>query len=169
MVTIGIIVGAFLSLVVGMAIGQTRSLIIGLAPEEAVLELADQIDTSKEEMQSLIDEQNTKLEEQNKIIQEQQGKIDEQAQSISNISQNISQVQATATETQMALTSQIDCVKKYEKYSYCERDEYRKKSAFDKMVKDNKKGQSKEAHESDKKELKERFEICQTFINECPL
>jgi hypothetical protein len=48
--TIAIIIGAFLSPLVGMAIDQTRSLILGLAPEEAVLELADQIDTSKEEM-----------------------------------------------------------------------------------------------------------------------
>jgi hypothetical protein len=37
------------------------------------------------------------------------------------------------------------------------------------MVEDNKKDQSKEAHESDKEDMEERFEICQTFVNECPL
>jgi hypothetical protein len=38
------IAGAFLSPVVGMAIGETRNLILGLAPEEAILILADKID-----------------------------------------------------------------------------------------------------------------------------
>lgn len=41
---IGLIIGAIVSPIVGMAIGSTRSLILGLAPNEAILTLADKID-----------------------------------------------------------------------------------------------------------------------------
>lgn len=43
-ILIGLIVGALISPVAGMAISSTRSLILGMAPNEAILTLADKID-----------------------------------------------------------------------------------------------------------------------------
>jgi len=40
----GFVIGALISPVAGMAINSTRSLILGMAPEEAILALADKID-----------------------------------------------------------------------------------------------------------------------------
>ncbi|MBU2025579.1 MAG: hypothetical protein ABIC19_00590 [Patescibacteria group bacterium] len=87
-----LIVGALLSPVAGMAINGTRSLILGLAPEDAILTLADEIDSSKAdqqqsksemqakttELQSLIDDQQNQITEQQSIIDEQSAELDKQ-------------------------------------------------------------------------------------------
>jgi hypothetical protein len=61
-----------------MSIGETRNLILGLTPDEAVLQLADKIDSSRilnetklSEFQSTIDAQQVKLAEQQKLIEKQ--------------------------------------------------------------------------------------------------
>lgn len=85
LVTVAIIGTAILSPIVGMGIGETRSLILGLAPDEAVLQLADKIDEQRVaaeqaqaendqktgELQSVVADQQTQLAEQQRMIDEQ--------------------------------------------------------------------------------------------------
>lgn len=85
-VVVAIVGTAILSPIVGMGIGETRSLILGLAPDEAVLQLADKIDEQRvvaeqtqaendqktAELQVSIDTQQAKLAEQQRMIDEQE-------------------------------------------------------------------------------------------------
>lgn len=78
------VVGAVLSPVIGMAIGETRNLILGLAPEEAVLELADKIDQNKEDNENKMQEMQTLIEQQKVTINEQSQKLLETKQVLEN-------------------------------------------------------------------------------------
>ena len=66
-------VGATISPVAGMALSSTRNLILGMAPEEAILVLADKID----EESNRNDEQEQAIEELNSVNQEQIEQIEE--------------------------------------------------------------------------------------------
>ena len=65
--TAAIVGTAILSPIVGMGIGQTREAILGLAPDEAVLQLADKIDQSS-----------VKVDESSALVSSLQAKITEQ-------------------------------------------------------------------------------------------
>src|SRR3990172_10635332 len=80
-----LIVGLILSPFIGMAIGGTRELILGLAPEDAVLQLADKIDSDRtsveqktNELQVLIESQNSQIAEQQEIIEQQRTELENQ-------------------------------------------------------------------------------------------
>lgn len=126
------VVGAVLSPVIGMAIGGTRNIILGLAPQEAVLSLADEIDKSRienetkiQEMQAKIDEQEVKIEEQNQKIVEVEKTEKEDVtvpdiQTIKNIASDVTYCQTNASkysierfgkEKKRAEESKDDCEK----------------------------------------------------------
>ncbi|MDI6777797.1 MAG: hypothetical protein QMD77_01255 [Patescibacteria group bacterium] len=97
-----LIVGVIVSPFIGMAIGSTRELILGLAPEEAVLQLADKIDLDRagveqktNELQSLIDAQKSQLAEQQQIIDQQKTEL-ENVKSSSITSTQAQQISQTA-------------------------------------------------------------------------
>lgn len=76
LIVVAIVGTAILSPVIGMGITQTREAILGLAPDQAVLELADKIDSNRvsndqklAELQTLVSVQQTTIDEQNKAIE----------------------------------------------------------------------------------------------------
>lgn len=87
------VVGMLLSPILGMAIGETRNIILGLAPQEAVLSLADEIDKSRieneakiQELQGLVEQQKSELEIQKGELQKQKGEfIEAKAETEQNI------------------------------------------------------------------------------------
>ena len=107
-------VGALLSPFIGMAMGGTRSFILGLAPDESILSLASEIDSSKEEMQAKIDEQNqiiqAKTEELETLKSETLSK--EEAEEATNIA-----VAEKMKETENQKANQEACFKAQELYS----------------------------------------------------
>lgn len=108
-----LVVGMIISPVLGMAIGGTRELILGMAPNDAVLQLADKIDSNRVEsdskatgMQSLIDSQKKQIEDQQKIIDSQKSGLDaQQAESDKN-----------KAATQAAISNEQSCRKAQELY-----------------------------------------------------
>ena len=79
--TAAIVGTAILSPIVGMGIGQTREAILGLAPDEAVLQLADKIDQSSvkvDESSALVSSVQAKITEQEGQLAEYQEKLIEQ-------------------------------------------------------------------------------------------
>lgn len=95
-----LVVGLIISPFIGMAIGSTREFILGLAPEEAVLQLADKIDENRAsadqkttELQSLIDIQRGQIAEQQSIIDSQKAELDNQKASVSQIASDVSNEQ----------------------------------------------------------------------------
>jgi|SRR3989304_375866 len=79
--TAAIVGTAILSPIVGMGIGQTREAILGLAPDEAVLQLADKIDQSSvkvDESSALVSSLQAKITEQEGQLAEYQEKLIEQ-------------------------------------------------------------------------------------------
>lgn len=111
-----LIAGLVISPFVGMAIGSTRSLILGLAPDEAVLQLADKIDDDRagvdqktNELQSLIDTQNSQIADQQKIIEEQKAELTTQKG-------EVSQAKTAAAENSAGLSNEQNCRKANELY-----------------------------------------------------
>lgn len=76
LVTAVIVGTAILSPLIGMGISQTREAILGLAPDQAVLELADKIDSNRvsndqklSDLQTLVSTQQATIDGQNKAIE----------------------------------------------------------------------------------------------------
>ena len=87
---------AILAPIIGMGIGETRELILGLAPEDAILELADKIDINKvnledeiTNLEGIIDSQEEKILEQQKIINSQTEQISSQTESLNVVTTSI--------------------------------------------------------------------------------
>jgi len=96
--------------IVGLTISPTRNLILGLAPEEAILQLADQLDkdridyaTNNQELQKTIDSQREEMKKMQKAI-------DNKANDLNNLSE---QVKTTNT----AIQGQNYCLKVNELYT----------------------------------------------------
>jgi hypothetical protein len=73
------VAGAVLSPVIGMTIGEIRNLILGLAPEEAVLALADEIDKNRVDNLSqdeIIKNQELKILELENLTEQQKEELD---------------------------------------------------------------------------------------------
>jgi|GEM_PF-2484492 len=97
LITLGIVGGIVLLPVLGMAITPTRDLIMGLAPDQAVLSLADKIDENRvnsdqksAELQSLIDTQRNQIAEQQSIIDGQKAELDDQKSDVAQAKSDIS-------------------------------------------------------------------------------
>jgi len=105
--SIALAVGAIFSPVVGMAIGETRSVILGMAPDEAVLQLADKIDTSKVEIAS----KNQELETQIADLTKQNNDLE------AKISGQLSQSEKKIATTDANVSNETACRKATELYS----------------------------------------------------
>lgn len=102
-----LIAGLIISPYIGMAIGSTRSLILGLAPDEAVLQLADKIDSDRagieqktNDLQAMIDSQNSQIAEQQKIIDDQKAELATQKGETSQTKSEISTANASLSNEQ---------------------------------------------------------------------
>lgn len=82
LITLLIVALVVLSPIIGMAIGKTRDLILGLAPEDAILHLADEIDQQRLISEQTQQENDRKIEELQMLVVEQKDKIEEQQQMI---------------------------------------------------------------------------------------
>ncbi|KKP68113.1 MAG: hypothetical protein UR66_C0008G0021 [Candidatus Moranbacteria bacterium GW2011_GWE1_35_17] len=84
LIVTGIVIGILVVPFLGMTISPTRELIMGLAPDEAVLQLADKIDKSRAENESKIQELKVMNYEQQNKIQELQSLTEEQRAQFEN-------------------------------------------------------------------------------------
>ena len=89
---IALVVGVVGTPILGMAISPTRDLILGMAPNDAVLQLADKIDQTGntneakiQEMQATIDSQNSKLADQTKQLKDQTAKVESAKVDVKNV------------------------------------------------------------------------------------
>lgn len=102
-----LIAGLIISPFIGMAIGSTRELILGLAPDDAVLRLADKIDSDRagieqrtNDLQTMIDSQNSQITEQQKIIDEQKSELATQKGETSQTKSEVSTANANLSNEQ---------------------------------------------------------------------
>lgn len=146
--TIFFIVGALISPILGMAIGETRNIILGLAPQEAVLSLADEIDKSRIENEAKIKEMQVKIDEQNEKLSEQQKDVNLQTAEIKT--------------TQAEIVKSRDCSADVNKY--CISDSFREADRFDNFLKVYKDGFDKNAYEKYKKQFTEQYDKCQKAL-----
>lgn len=167
-------IGLLLSPVVGMVIGSTRELILGMAPEEAILEIADKIDTDKQEMeqrlldmQITIDSQQSQLTEyENKVIS-QDVAIQTQQQEITRTQTEFSKVQleekrnaACSEANRLQLEIKDNCgIMPYPGLSECIKSLKKRYKNYT----DGSDDQSKEADKEDAKRIKEKLEKVETL------
>ncbi|HBR71193.1 MAG TPA: hypothetical protein DEA27_00090 [Candidatus Moranbacteria bacterium] len=108
--------------IAGMTITPTRDLILGLAPEEAVLKLADKIDENRvsleqsnakiAELQAIVDSQNAKLVEQNKLIDSQKALVEKTNTDVAAINTSISsQISAECQTKKTSLEKSLESAK----------------------------------------------------------
>lgn len=93
--------GLMLSPILGMAIGETRNLILGLAPEEAVLTLADEIDKNRENNLSqdeIIKNQELQISELENLTEQQKKELEDQKESFDQSQSEIKQSITNASE-----------------------------------------------------------------------
>ena len=116
-IVIGVLLVAVLIPVVGMAISPTRDLLLGLAPEEAVLKLADEIDVTR-----------NSVEENSQKILELQATIDTQNVDIQGYQNKITDLQASVNtlpnkeSVQKTVENAIATNEKNEDVLVCQRD-----------------------------------------------
>lgn len=133
----GIVAGIVLVPVLGMAITPTRDLILGMAPDTAVLSLADKIDENRvnvdsktAELQSLIDTQKNQISEQQSIIDGQKTELDDQKATTAQAQSTANQAKADVATTQAAVAKNKDCAADVNKYctskSFSDPDEFKK-------------------------------------------
>lgn len=118
-ITVVVVTTAILSPIVGMGITQTREAILGLAPDEAVLELADKIDQSNVKVDAtnaVVDSLSTKITEQNAKIVDSQVQLGEQ----------VAKTQTIIATTKDACTTSIETA--------CTDERFKSKSEFNDMV-----------------------------------
>lgn len=169
-----LVAGLIISPFIGMAIRSTRELILGLAPEEAVLQLADKIDSDRagieqktSELQSLIDTQNAQLAEQQQIIDQQKVEFEAQKSQSAQTASEVSQMKTQVAEAQQAVKDEAKCRELYAKNTFCNQSGYRSQSGLDQLLNRMKKGEPEAAYQEDKKDVMERFNKCQEIIQQC--
>lgn len=154
-IIIGAVILGIIIPFLGMTITPTRNLILGLAPEDAILQLADKIDENRnesdfkiQELQSVIDAQQNQIAGQNTKLTEQQQNID---------SQNTA-IYATQTE----VVKSRDCSSDVNKY--CVSDSFREADKFADFLKVYEKNFDKDAYGKYKKQFTEQYDNCQRAL-----
>ncbi len=172
LITIGIVAGVVLIPVLGMAISPTRDLILGMAPDAAVLQLADQIDANRvdvdqktSELQSLIDTQRAQIAEQQSVIDGQKTELDKQKA-------DVSEVKSTVSTVQTKVDNSSNCDKLLSESPECKQPMYQKKSAFDEVMDDYKRMDSENGGKTNiyDKNYREKYPIfqkCQEILSSC--
>lgn len=126
----GFIIGALISPVVGMAINSTRNLILGMAPDEAILVLADKIDENLVSSEQSKSETNAKMAELQLTIDAQQSKLVEQQKTIDSQAVSLNSTKQAINETNATVAKQKDCSADVSKYcvssSFRDADEFKK-------------------------------------------
>lgn len=154
LVTVAIVATAILSPIVGMAIGETRSLILGLAPDEAVLQLADKIDEQRVTAEQAKAESDQKTGELQSVVADQQAQLVGQQQMIDE------QVKANAENLKT-----LSCQALQKKTPWCSETKYA--LSLDAYMKQVAK-ENPPAMESDEAvaAAKRNWKACQTFYQE---
>lgn len=166
LITLGIVGAVVLVPVLGMAITPTRDLILGMAPDQAVLSLADKIDTNKvdveqktEELQSLIDTQRNQIAEQQSIIDGQKDELDNQKAATTQAQATATQAKADVATTQATVVKNKDCAADVSKY--CVSESFSDPAEFERFLK----VYEKFPNYSDyKKKFTEKFNKCQAAL-----
>ncbi|KKP68112.1 MAG: hypothetical protein UR66_C0008G0020 [Candidatus Moranbacteria bacterium GW2011_GWE1_35_17] len=157
-VTIGILAVPFL----GMTISPTRELIMGLAPDEAVLQLADRIDDNKIELQNEIANKNNKINELQSSIDQQEMKILEQQKLIDTQKSDVASTRAESQVTVATVMKQKDC--SIDMNKYCVSDSFTDPDKFKKFLKVYEEDFSKSEYEKYKDKFTKEFNSCQEAL-----
>jgi hypothetical protein len=171
----------------GMTISPTRDIILGLAPDQAVLSLADQIDAQRVSVDQAKIESDAKLAEFQSTIDAQQAKLAEQQKLIDS---QITSIKAESKVVQASVNNESTCRKLYLDNPDCNKATYRNKTDFNKFVdnrkdlyedsidlckesNDRRKSAGEDARSCDSKDstdydaLDSKFEKCQEIIAKC--
>ena len=142
----------------GLTVSPTRDAILGLAPDQAVLELADQIDENRVSTEQT----DAKLAELQSVIDSQKAELASYQEQVDSQSSKINSVKAENQATQSKVNNQAECSKLYAEEPLCQSDSrYRTKSAFDKMLKE------LEISEKGKEQRTKIYENCKQIIAKC--
>lgn len=154
LVIVAIVATAIFSPIVGMAIGETRSLILGLAPDEAVLQLADKIDEQRVVAEQAKAESDQKTGELQSVVADQQAQLVGQQQMIDE------QAKANAENKRI-----MECQAQQKKVGGCSDKQYR--LSLDAFIKE-RKAENPPAMENDDvvAAAKESWKTCQVLYQE---
>jgi len=153
----GLIAGtAILSPVVGMGITQTREAILGLAPDEAVLELADKIDQST-----------AKSDATASTVEALQAKISEQESQIAGYQAQLNVQNSAIADAQANSEKQSTCAMLYSKMPICNTDGYKTAAGFERTKSEIKSFFSGEIATARLSEANAKYSECQKIVAQC--
>jgi len=167
--------------VLAMSVSPTRSLLLGLAPEEAVLTLADQLDKNRIETEAKVTELQAVVEAQNQSISgyelkiaEQEGRLSEQEKMLNTQGATVASQAQTQQSLSTKVATQAKCQQLYSENIYCGNKTYKTKSAFDDYIDDLKDREDEDDNDYvdvDYDEMidkaKEKFKKCQEIVQIC--
>lgn len=158
----GIFVGILVVPFLGMTISPTRELIMGLAPDEAVLQLADRIDENRAYTEQANLENNVKISELQAVIDNQETKLVDYQNRIEIQNAEILKIKADNQQTQTQVSKQFECEKLYGEEPLCQSDNrYRTRAKFSNML------DELEISKDEKERRTKIFNRCQEIIAKC--
>ena len=123
LIATAIIVGtAFVSPIAGMAISPVREALLGLAPEDAILKVADQVDANRQKNDEELATLKTLVEDQKTTIDEQNKKLSEQADAVEAVKKEQASNVKPADVTKAVNTAVSESEKKAEEKAKAEED-----------------------------------------------
>lgn len=167
LIAVAIFSGIIIVPCLGMAIAPTRDALLGLAPEEAILKLADKIDETRLDVDQNKTDSDSKIQELQSVIDGQQAKLMEQQQIIDSQSGQINSVKIESQAIQTKVNREAECRKLYSDNPECKSSNkiYWTKAVFDDFIDDEKDNHN--ASDSDIEGYKRKFSTCQSIIAKC--
>ena len=177
-----VIVALIASPVIGMAVSPTRSLILGLSDHDSILQVADQIDTTRTDLEAKLAEKDAQvatLQSANTVLQskidDQGSQVDAQKADVAKAKADITAVKSDIADAKVAAAASDDakkqdakCQKLYTKSPACQGDHYRSKSSLNEQIAKNMNGCSdSDSCDAMKKQLNDYYDTCQTIYAQC--
>jgi|GEM_PF-4077777 len=148
--------------VAGITITPTRDLILGLAPDEAVLQLADKIDENRINFDTKMVGNEQKIIELQSIIDDQKIELSNYKQQVESQNVKITEIKSGNQIIQTQVDKQTECSKLYGEQPLCQSDtRYRTKDKFEKML------DELEISKDEKYRRTKIFNKCQEIISKC--
>ena len=126
-------IGAIISPIAGMAINSTRSLILGMVPDEAILVLADKIDSNNVENENKIAELQSTIDNQNTEIANYQQQVETLNTNITEAKVELQSTNTAIKTTNETIAKQKDCSADVNKY--CVSESFRDAGEFKNFLK----------------------------------
>jgi Skp family chaperone for outer membrane proteins len=162
LLTSGIAIFGLATPFLAMTITPAREALLGLAPDEAVLALADKIDTDRVDIESELSQKDEDIQKLQSTLDAQQAKLAEQQEMIDENNKAVLETKIAVKNANDTTDSLAKEQCEAEKKLHCS-DKYLTKKSFDKYLDDF----GDDLNSEMENDLEKRFDRCQNILKSC--